>query len=393
MSEAFLALAVIKAFGVVGGEFFSRQTRFTEAVCLLGLVVLALAPSGLVAKSRVNLLALTTMGWYVITGFWTSNGAAWQDFMLYLVLLPLVTMVVLGTMPFERIILTLKRVTYGVIGWIFAAAALMPGRTTVHAPLGDDPPLPGWHGTFVHKNDMMTFLVIGLITVLVFERDRRVRNGAIVLVYLLAILGQSGTGIGVLTVTLLAHASMRQLQRQTGKNREIFVLGVTSAWTVLVVVMLVAGPAIVQFYGKDLTLTGRTDIWSASWTAIRERPWTGYGIGSVWADFASQPTASMERAIGFRAAHAHNGALELLLETGVVGLVLWSGCFLGAMWACWRARRIAPEASRWGLLICSAVAQLSFSEPTTFRGPWLLVASLAVLMTAAVRQQSRAHAG
>jgi exopolysaccharide production protein ExoQ len=393
LSEIFLVLAVVKAFGVVGGDFFSRQAQLTQFTCLFGVMVLALAPSGTVAKSRVNLLALATMGWYFITGFWTTNPSAWQDFMFYLVALPVITMVVLGTMPFERIMLTLKRVTYGVIGLIFAAAAVMPSRTTVHAPLGNDQPLPGWHGTFVHKNDMMTFLVIGLITVLVFERDRRARNVAIVLVYVLAILGQSGTGLGVVTLTLLAHASMRQLHRQTGKNREIFLLTVLSAWTVLVVVMLVAGPAIVQFYGKDLTFTGRTDIWSATWTAIGERPWFGYGIGSVWEDFASQPTAGIERAVGFRAAHAHNGALELLIETGIVGLVLWSACFVGAAWACWRVRRVAPEASRWGLLICSAVAQLSVSETTTFRGPWLLIASLGVLMTVAVRQQSRAHTG
>jgi O-antigen ligase len=75
--------------------------------------------------------------------------------------------------------------------------------------------------------------------------------------------------------------------------------------------------------GKDPTLTGREAIWELAERAIAARPWFGWGFQGFW-----QPD---ERAVqeiwavtGWIAPHAHNGLLELLLETGFVGAALFA---------------------------------------------------------------------
>jgi O-antigen ligase len=62
------------------------------------------------------------------------------------------------------------------------------------------------------------------------------------------------------------------------------------------------------------TLTGRTDIWAATWPMVREHPIIGHGILS-FRDIGPQIAA-------VRLVHAHNEALQLLFAGGVVALVL-----------------------------------------------------------------------
>jgi exopolysaccharide production protein ExoQ len=69
--------------------------------------------------------------------------------------------------------------------------------------------------------------------------------------------------------------------------------------------------------GRDTTLTGRTEIWPVAVDAVRAEPVLGYGYGAFW-DSAAAEAARLE--IGFAAAHAHNGVLDVALETGALGL-------------------------------------------------------------------------
>ena len=61
-------------------------------------------------------------------------------------------------------------------------------------------------------------------------------------------------------------------------------------------------PAIVAVYGKDVTLSGRTEIWSAVWRAIENRPFTGYGIDAAFQGPSTLVNDFYNR-IGFVPAH------------------------------------------------------------------------------------------
>ncbi|MBD0388699.1 MAG: O-antigen ligase family protein, partial [Nostoc sp. C3-bin3] len=73
------------------------------------------------------------------------------------------------------------------------------------------------------------------------------------------------------------------------------------------------------FFGKDLTLTGRTDIWADVARKIQERPLQGYGFSAFW----SQPAEYIMRTFGWVPPNAHNGFLDLALDLGLVGLLLY----------------------------------------------------------------------
>jgi O-antigen ligase len=96
--------------------------------------------------------------------------------------------------------------------------------------------------------------------------------------------------------------------------------------------------------GVDTALSGRTRIWSAAVCMAREHPVNGVGARGFRQAFpACDPQAGVIAAWGEGAAlHAHQLVLEILSETGGIGLLLW---LAGAALA-WRAWRYADVVAR-----------------------------------------------
>ena len=95
--------------------------------------------------------------------------------------------------------------------------------------------------------------------------------------------------------------------------------------------------------GVDMALSGRARIWSAAICMIGEHPVNGVGARNFREEFpACDPLPDIVPAWGEGPAHhAHQIVLEILSETGTIGLLLW---LAGAALA-WRAWRYAtPEA-------------------------------------------------
>ena len=95
--------------------------------------------------------------------------------------------------------------------------------------------------------------------------------------------------------------------------------------------------------GVDVALSGRTRIWSAAWCMIEQHPLNGVGVRGFRKAFpACDPNPAVEAEWGKGSAyHAHQIVLEVLSETGVIGLLIW----LSGVAMAWRAWRFAtPEA-------------------------------------------------
>ncbi len=96
--------------------------------------------------------------------------------------------------------------------------------------------------------------------------------------------------------------------------------------------------------GLDNALSGRGRIWGAALCMAREHPVNGVGARSFREAFpACDPEPDKVPAWGSGPAfHAHQIVLEILSETGLLGLLLWlSGAALA-----WRAWRYADETAR-----------------------------------------------
>jgi O-antigen ligase len=96
--------------------------------------------------------------------------------------------------------------------------------------------------------------------------------------------------------------------------------------------------------GMDVALSGRTRIWGAAACMIRQHPVNGVGARGFREAFpACDPEPGVAPAWGAGPAlHAHQILLEVLSETGTLGLLLW---IAGAALA-WRAWRFASLAAR-----------------------------------------------
>lgn len=73
--------------------------------------------------------------------------------------------------------------------------------------------------------------------------------------------------------------------------------------------------------GKDVTLTGRTDLWRMMGYEIARHPWLGAGFGGFWLGLEG-PSFTIVRFFSWRPGQAHNGYIDVVNELGYVGLVL-----------------------------------------------------------------------
>ena len=76
-----------------------------------------------------------------------------------------------------------------------------------------------------------------------------------------------------------------------------------------------------ELLNRNQDLTGRTEIWSMVMDAILEHPWLGYGYHAFWRG-ADGPSVDV-RLSGWIPPHAHNGFLDLALDFGIAGPLLF----------------------------------------------------------------------
>ncbi|MFZ7095904.1 O-antigen ligase family protein [Luteimonas dalianensis] len=96
--------------------------------------------------------------------------------------------------------------------------------------------------------------------------------------------------------------------------------------------------------GVDIALSGRLRIWEGALCMVRESPVNGVGVRgfrAAWPECDPVPEHAPAWGDG-PALHAHQIVLEVLSETGILGLLLW---LAGAALA-WRAWRFSDRAAR-----------------------------------------------
>jgi exopolysaccharide production protein ExoQ len=87
------------------------------------------------------------------------------------------------------------------------------------------------------------------------------------------------------------------------------------------VVIVVWPDFLFALLGKDVTLTGRTEIWSAVLDSIAKRPLLGYGYQAFWLGLEGE-SYRVILTVSWVLAQAQNGFLDVMLEMGAVGLTI-----------------------------------------------------------------------
>jgi O-antigen ligase len=244
-----------------------------------------------------------------------------------------------------------------------------------------------WQGVFTQKNACGRAMVFASAVVLARGRLTLARAASLlVFVAVLALSGSRGAWVieGLLVTVVVAYALLTHF----APRPRVLLMCMTGAASVAAAVLAkVYFRTIAALLGRDPTLTGRTAIWAQVWIAILHRPWLGYGFSAFW---RGTKGASFQVVITlkFILFHAHNGFLEIWLELGVAGLLLFGLSYLRGWRQLWpqlsgRKRDGSFDSAVWPLCVLLLIAAYDFDENTllSFNGLfWVLyVHALATL--------------
>lgn len=178
-----------------------------------------------------------------------------------------------------------------------------------------------WRGIMMHKNFTGPACAY---TIILFLFDRKSLSYYISIPIVAAacyFLSQTGskTSFGV---TLIAVAVGFAYEFWPKKSRPA---------VMIILIILAIGGALLGFIYKDpLTgnftdpraFTGRPLIWQALFSFWQEHPWLGSGYGSFWNIGPNSPITHYATGWVTKIEVGHNGFIDLLAQTGVIGLLL-----------------------------------------------------------------------
>lgn len=188
-----------------------------------------------------------------------------------------------------------------------------------------------WRGIYIQKNEFARMMVLSALIFLVSVSNSSKRHSR----FLWLGLGVSiclillSTSKGALLIFVMLFVLLRLFKFL--QNNHTIALPVS-----IIIFLLVGSTAIIfvenaesfaRLLGRDITLTGRTGIWSVVISKIALHPWLGYGYKGFWRGMEGD-SADVYYETLFMAPHAHNGFLDITVELGIIGLLLFLAMYL-----------------------------------------------------------------
>lgn len=224
--------------------------------------------------------------------------------------------------------------------------------------------VPVLRGVFSHKNVLGQVMAIGALGSLHGMRagvGQRLSSTFMLLVFILATLASRSSTALLVIIAFCITSGIIALFLQGGASRA---LGISAIVVLLPIAVAVAiyPDSVMEMLGKDPTLTGRTDLWGYVIKYISERPIFGWGLSAFWSP-ANPLAGQISSDVGWLVPEAHNGLLELLLEVGIVGTIIYFYLWIRNIVLALRCFRTpAKELGISTFLCCGGLAIVGVSE-------------------------------
>lgn len=181
-----------------------------------------------------------------------------------------------------------------------------------------------WKGVYGFKNHLGRFMVILIFCILsLFLINKKIApyQFGILLVALICTI-KSGSSTAFLLLFFCPFILFFSLFL---KNRhiksELKIVSILLFVMFIVLAMLILPWIVTEVFEKDMTGSGRTLVWEALYNAS-QKPWFGHGFGGVfWGEYNSAYYLLDEDY--YNLGHAHNGVVDIWLELGYVGTLLY----------------------------------------------------------------------
>jgi len=333
---------------------------------------------------RVKLLeALRAIGWLLPLMVWIISSVYWSAY-------PDLTIRRAAREELELICIVLLMCTYSrpteplrIIFLSFVTILLFDLASLAFPSFSFSSNPTGFRGIHGQKNvaGEFYFLALPLFILAIFDRTiavgRRTAMLASICAAPLLLLSNSKTAIGLFAVTsfcLIAARAFRRMGEYTAVLALIyFLIGAIAA-----IIVFAAGLAdTVASLTGDATLTGRTTVWRYVLSRWEESPYVGQGYGALWS-VGPQSEANLRAGqLNWTMNEAHNGYLDVLAQTGIIG-VLFLGIFLCAALPTVLFARESNTLNAWkyyGTYVMIGVVLVNITESTLVKagaGDWLL---------------------
>jgi exopolysaccharide production protein ExoQ len=199
------------------------------------------------------------------------------------------------------------------------------------------------------NSDLLGF--VALLGVIVFALEfasrsmKRGWSGFWILVAAADILLTRSATVTVAAVIVAVAAVVLVALRRARTNRSRRTVSIVS----IVVVILGIGGAValhtplLRLLNKSNTLTGRTDIWGEVIHLASQRPVVGWGWISYWVPGLPPFNKKIFNIGGIQYLQAHDAWLDLFLQLGVIGLIVFAAFALSALVRSWTLAVDRPQ--------------------------------------------------
>lgn len=223
------------------------------------------------------------------------------------------------------------------LSWAFGISMILSLATSLLFPSYGIQVVNGhlaWQGIYTHKQifgrQMGIALSLFLINILDRQSSRWIAIIPFGLAFTLLLLSASKTGLLLFLFSLSLIPVDKFIIKQRKYRLLLFLIFFLICGIFVFLITVNFEYIVVNLLGKDLDLNGRIPIWKLAFEKGLEQPWLGYGYRGFWSSdvsdyviyntWAGFEEGFQDRSIEF---HAHNGLIDLFLELGILGLLLF----------------------------------------------------------------------
>lgn len=298
-------------------------------IALAGMTAgLAFFTRGLSFVTRYPLSMMMFMGWCFLSVFWAIDPSIALRRSVLGVIFILITLNFVIVLETDRVFRILHFTLAVIIVMSLIGVFVIPGYAR-HPGAEQDPALAGaWKGAFPHKNIAAMVATVGFI--LFYHRFLTVKtfmsrlfDVGLCFVALVFLLGTGGKSAFGLLVPSVAVGHIYRHMGTTKQNKMIYLAGFIFGLSLIFGLGIVFNQKVIDLFENPLSFTGRVAIWKAVLTYASQHPFTGSGFGSFWQVGQDSPIKKItSQSWVLDVLHSHNGYLEVLLTTGLPGMVL-----------------------------------------------------------------------
>lgn len=192
-----------------------------------------------------------------------------------------------------------------------------------------------WKGIFAHKQYLGRIMTMAgtLFLIIAFSNKRYHWFGLIgfCLAVVLLVLSKSKSSLILFLFSLFLMPLFKLVKQYYKLQVFLYIVSLILVASAAILILSNLEFILVDSLGKDLEFNGRVPVWTLAIEKGLERPWLGYGYAGFWTSDESSliinsTWAGTEQGKG--RFHAHNGLIDLFLELGLVGLLLFMLSFL-----------------------------------------------------------------